>query len=123
VSELMFSFNSNISFILKEHNNKVDALSVSASIFNTEDCQGHDTYHVKTLFRPSILDNQEYLQVFENDEHVINFLTNEDPINEVDPVENQNLQEEDHKENHKPFPKKYIKLESLFMRDDQINIS
>jgi hypothetical protein len=124
VSELMYSFNSfNISFIPREKNQKDDALAVSTSLFNTKDCQGQGTYHVKTIFRPSIPDNQEYLQVFENDEHVVNFLTDDDPITKVDPVEDQNLQGEVHEENHKLSPKKYINLESLFTRDDQIKIS
>jgi hypothetical protein len=78
---------------------------------------------VKTIFRPSIPDNQEYLQVFENDEHVVNFLTDDDPITKVDPEEDQNLQGEVHEQNHKLSPKKYISLESLFTRDDQMKIS
>jgi ribonuclease HI len=72
VSKLMDSFNFfNTSFIPREKNQKDDALAASASLFNTEYCQGQGTYHVKSIFRPSIPDNQEYLQVFENDEHVV----------------------------------------------------
>jgi hypothetical protein len=48
-----------------------------------------------------ILDNQEYLQVFENDEYVVNFLTDDDPITEVYLEEDQNLHEEVHEKIHK----------------------
>lgn len=112
-----------ISFIPREKNKKVDALVVTASLFNIEDLQQEGTYHVKTIFRPSIPDNQEYLQVFENDEHVVNFFTDDDTIIEVDPKEDQNSQEKIYKQSQKPSPKKYINLESLFPRDDQTKIS
>jgi ribonuclease HI len=92
VSKLMDSFNFfNIYFIPREKNQKDDALAAFASLFNTEDCQGQGTYHVKTIFRPSIPDNQECLQVFENDEYVVKFITDDDPITKVDPIEYQNL--------------------------------
>jgi hypothetical protein len=45
-----------------------------ASLFNTNDSQNHNTFHVKTIFQPSIHDNQEYWQVFENYEHIAKFL-------------------------------------------------
>jgi hypothetical protein len=78
---------------------------------------------VKTIFQPSIPDNQEYLQFFENDEHVVIFFTDEDTITEVDPKESQNLQKKINEQSQKPSPKKYINLESLFPRDDQTKIS
>jgi ribonuclease HI len=124
VPELMYFFQFfNISFIPIEKNQKVDALAVSTSLFNTEDCQGQGTYHVKTIFDHQFQTIKNIYIFFENDEHVVNFLTDDDPINKVDPVEDHNLQGEVHKENHKLSPKKYINLESLFTRDDQINIS
>jgi hypothetical protein len=68
-------------------------ISSSCILFNIDDSQGQGTYQVKTIFRPSIPDNQEYLQVFENDEHLVNFLTDDDPITSSDPEEDQNSQE------------------------------
>jgi hypothetical protein len=120
----MDSFKSfNISFIPKEKNQKVNALTIIASLFKIEELQQEDTYHVKIIFQSSVLDNQEHLQIFENDEHVVNFFTDDDTIIEEDSEESQNLQEEIQEQSIKPSLKKYVNLESLFMRDDQIKIS
>ena len=78
---------------------------------------------MKTIYQPSILDNQEHLQAFENHEHVVNIFIDDDIIIEVNPKEYHNLQEKIYEQSKKYSPKKYINLESLFMRDDQINIS
>jgi hypothetical protein len=61
---------------------------------------------VKRIFRPSVPDNQEYLQVFENDEQLNDFLANENDCKEDD-------------DNVSPVPKDCVKSESLFTRDDQ----
>jgi hypothetical protein len=92
-------------------------------LFKTKYLQQEGTYHVKTIFRPLVPDNQEHLQVFENDEHVVNFFTDDDTIIEEDSKEGQNLQEEIQEKIGKPTPKKYVSLESLFTRDDQTKIS
>jgi hypothetical protein len=55
-------------------------LVVDAYVFNAEDSQSHGTFHVMTIFRPSILDNQEYLKFFENDENISGFLTDNDSM-------------------------------------------
>jgi hypothetical protein len=47
---------------------------VVASLFNPDDSQNQNTFQVKRIFRPSIPDNQDYLQVFENDEELVEFL-------------------------------------------------
>jgi hypothetical protein len=79
VWEIIDSFNSfNISFVPQEKNQKVDSLAVATSLFNTDDSQNQNTFHVKTIFRPSIPDNQEYWKVFENDEHIANFLVDQE---------------------------------------------
>jgi hypothetical protein len=67
-------------------------LEVTASLLNIEDLQQEGTYHVKTIFRSSIPNNQEYLQVFDNDEHVVIVFTYVDTITEADPEESHNVQ-------------------------------
>jgi hypothetical protein len=75
----MDSFNSfNISFLPQEKNQKVDSLEIVASLFNLDHSHNQSTFHVKKNFLPSILNNQEYWQFFENNEHIENFLTNND---------------------------------------------
>jgi hypothetical protein len=119
----MDSFNSfNISFIPREKNKKADSLAVAASLFNSNDSQSQSTFHVKRIFWPSILDNQEYLQVFENDDHVANLLTDNDSMSLNDSKESQDPQKEIQDQNLVLTPKNYVSLESLFTRDDQTKI-
>ena len=68
VNELMESFNSlNIAFIQRDKNHKVDSLALAASLSNPDDVQSKTSFQVERAFRPSVPDNVEYLQVFEND--------------------------------------------------------
>jgi hypothetical protein len=104
VNELMVSFSSfNISFIPRERNQKADSLAVVASLFNPDDFQDKNTFQVKRIFRPSVPDNQEYLQVFENDEELNEFFSNSGEV----------------EESIQSIPKNCIKSESLFSQDDQ----
>jgi len=106
VNELMEAFYSfNTSFVPREKNQKADSLALVASLSNPKDIQRKSLFQVKIISRPSVLDNQEYLQVFENDEELNDFLA----------IEN------DHKENDNsvaPIPKVCVKSESLFKRND-----
>jgi len=121
--ELMESFNSfNISFIPREKNQKVDPLAVVVSLFNPDDSQNQSTFHVKRSFWPSIPDNQEYLQVFENYEHISNFLTNHYSMVSNDLEENQDSLKELADRSVAIFPKDYVSLESLLTREDQKKI-
>jgi hypothetical protein len=112
----------NIYFIPRERNQKVDSLEVVASLFNTEDSQCQNTFHVKTIFQPSIPDNQEYLQVFENDERIVNFFIDNDSMISNDLEEDQILHKEVCDQNFKLTPKSCVSLASLYTRDDQKNI-
>jgi hypothetical protein len=84
-------------------------LALVASLFNPDDLQNKNTFQVKIIFRPSVPDNQEYLQVFENDEELNDFLANEDDLEESN-------------SNVALVPKNCIKSESFFTRDDQAKI-
>jgi hypothetical protein len=103
----------NISFIPRERNKKkADSLIISTSLFNLDDLQSHNTFQVKRIFRPLVLDNQDYLQVFENDEELDEFfVVSSDVVNNF----------EDH--NHTYLSKNISNFESFFTRDDQIKAS
>jgi hypothetical protein len=60
------------------------------------------------MYMPSILDNQDYLQVFENDEHVVDFL-----------IYSSDSSESPGDQTIVSFSKYCVSLESLFTRDDQ----
>jgi hypothetical protein len=104
VNELMESFISfNISFIPRDKNQKEDSLALAASLSNLDDIQRKTYFQVERVFRPSVPDNLEYLQVFENDEQLEIFLLNDD----------------DDEDNHiSVVPKDCIQSESLFTKDD-----
>jgi ribonuclease HI len=71
VNELMESFISfNISFIPRDTNQKEDSFALAASLSNLDDIQSKTSFQVERVFRPSIHDNLEYLQVFENEEQL-----------------------------------------------------
>jgi ribonuclease HI len=104
VNELMEAFCSfNISFIPRDKNQKADSLALAASLSNPDDIQSEMYFQVKRVFRPSVPDNQEYLQVFENDEDLEDFLVNEN---------------EDEDNDIASVPKNCVQSESLFTRDD-----
>jgi hypothetical protein len=102
--EALCSFN--ISFVPRGKNQKENSLTLVASLSNPEDIQRKKSFQFKRIFRPSVPDNQEYLQVFENDEELNDFLANENYY-----------KENDNSVSH--VPRDSIKLEYLFMRDDQ----
>jgi hypothetical protein len=80
----MDSFNSfNISFIPRDKNQKVDSLTVVASLFNQMIPKFKIHFSVKIIFKPSIPDNQYFLQVFENDEQVVDFLVDSNDSSKV----------------------------------------
>jgi len=86
-------------------------LEVVASLFNLDDSQSQNSFHVKRIIRPSVLDNQYYLQVFENDEELAEFMADTSDV--VDNSEDKN---------HLSLSKDFINFESLFTRDNQTKV-
>jgi len=79
-------------------------LALAASLSNLYDIQRKKTFQVERVFRPSVPNNLEYFQVFENYEQLEIFLLNDD---------------DDDEDNHMyDFPEDCIQYESLFMKDD-----
>ena len=67
----MESFNSfNISFIPRDKNQKEDSLDLAASLSNLDDIQRKTYFQVERVLWPSVPNNLEYLQEFENDEEL-----------------------------------------------------
>jgi hypothetical protein len=80
-------------------------LALVASLSKLDDVQRKTYFQVERVLRPFVHDNQEYLQVFENDEQLENVLLNDD----------------DDEYNHiYVVLKDCIQYESLFMRDDHV---
>jgi hypothetical protein len=78
VNELMESFSSfNIDFTPRDKNHKADSLALEASLSNPDNVQIKMYLQVDGAFQSSVPDNVEYLQVFENDEHLEFFLLND----------------------------------------------
>jgi ribonuclease HI len=69
VNKFMESFNSfNIYFTPRDKNHKADSLALVASLSNLGDTQRKTYFQVERDFRPSVPENIEYLQLFENNE-------------------------------------------------------
>jgi ribonuclease HI len=61
VWDIIDSFNSfNITFVPREKNKKADSFVMPSFLFNNDDSQNPNNFHVNFFFRPSIPDNQEY---------------------------------------------------------------
>jgi hypothetical protein len=79
-------------------------LSLAASLSNPDDIKRKTSFQVERVFQPFVPDNLEYLQVFKNDEHLENYVFNDD---------------DDDEDNHISVVLKYcIPYESLFTKDD-----
>jgi hypothetical protein len=84
---------------------------VFASFFNSDDSQSQNTFHVKIISGPSVPNNQYYLQVFENDERIVDFLIDSNDSSEI--FDDQT---------DVPISKYYVSLESLFTTNDKKKI-
>jgi hypothetical protein len=127
----------NVHFVPRTENQQVDALAKVASNF-TPPTAFKLKYHIQMRHRPSILNNIQHLQVFEDDEQLRKFLesidefseTHTDQENQNDPIwimqEGEDPQEfHDKITNHRmlvlknnQIPKGLIPLERLFDQDD-----
>jgi hypothetical protein len=95
------------------------ALAVSASTLQPCDGPLHDLFKMEVLFRPSIHDNLEHWQVFEDDDQIIRFMENnkeftDSQINFL--VDSMNLEVINLQNN--TLPKRCIPLENLFDKHD-----
>jgi ribonuclease HI len=108
-----------IEAVPREENHVADALAVSASTL--QPCEGpfHDLCKMEVLFRPSVPDNLEHWQVFEDDDQIIRFMENNKEFTDSQvafladsmDLEVINLQSN-------TLPKGCIPLENLFDRHD-----
>jgi hypothetical protein len=74
--EYFISFN--ISFIPRAKNHKADSLDLANSLSNLDNVLRKTYFQVDGAFSPSVPDNIDYLQVFENDEQLENVFLNDD---------------------------------------------
>jgi hypothetical protein len=96
-----------------------DALDVSASTL--QPCEGpfHDLCKMEVLFRPSVPDNLEHWQVFENDNQIIRFMENNKELTDSQVAflaESMDLEVINLQRN--TLPKGCVPLENLFDRHD-----
>jgi ribonuclease HI len=65
----------NLIAIPREQNSKADELAVAASTLSLPDSLINENISVEVIFRPSVPDNKNHWQVFDDDKQVIKFLT------------------------------------------------
>jgi hypothetical protein len=108
-----------IKAIPKEENYVADALIVSTSILQPCECPLQNLCKIEVMFRPSIPDNLEHWQVFEDDSQILRFMENNreftnSQVNFLD--ESMDLEVVNLKNN--TLQKGCILLEQLFDRHD-----
>jgi hypothetical protein len=65
----------NLIAIPREQNSLADELAVAASTLTVSDSLINENISVEVIFRPSVPDNKNHWQVFDDDKQVIKFLT------------------------------------------------
>jgi ribonuclease HI len=109
--------NFSIEAIPREENHSTDSLAMSAS--NLQLSKEIGLYKVEVNFRPSLPNNLEHQQVFENDNQILRFLQNEGEFSEAQIsllVEKEKI--EIIHVTDGPRPKGIIPLENFFDRND-----
>ncbi|KAH9322009.1 hypothetical protein KI387_016648, partial [Taxus chinensis] len=69
--------------IPREHNEKDDSLVVSASLVTPHPSFGKDKVTIEMVFRPSVPDNVNHWQVFNDDNQILAFLEQRDNFNNL----------------------------------------
>lgn len=108
----------NIEHVPKKFNKRADALVVAASTLEPLETSKLRKFIVEMVPMPSIPDNVTNLQLFEDDHHIKDFITNSrifkaQIIDEVDPQE-EGLEEGPKCSKRNNIPKGTIELERLF---------
>jgi ribonuclease HI len=106
----------------REHNNLADKLAVSASTFQPSKELLSGQGKMEVIFRPSIPDNVDHWQVFNDDKQILRFMNNLQEfsgfrVGYKEEGHEYREEEEEHFEN--PTPKGLIKLEQIFDRHDR----
>lgn len=119
-----------IQAIPREQNTKADSLAFSASLLLPHPEFEKDVYIVEMIYRPSVPDNNQNWQVFDDDKHISSFLEGTETFSNLSFDGNhsltsqQNMKEED-KESEilqlkgNTIPKGLVTLESLFDKNDE----
>jgi ribonuclease HI len=102
-----------------EQNSKADELAVVASILHLSDNLIDENISVELIFRPSVPDNMNHWQVFDDDKQVIKFLTHMHEFSDFGisvREEGCNYTRDDDKLN--PVPRQVVTQEKTFDRQD-----
>jgi ribonuclease HI len=105
--------------IPREKNSKVDELVMAASTLQLSQDLIKGNIKVEVIFRPSVPDNVDHWQIFDDDKQVIKFLNNIQEFSDFHiskKEEGCNYAENDQKIN--PVPRSLVALEQLFDRQD-----
>jgi ribonuclease HI len=109
----------NLISIPREQNSKVDELAVVASTLQLSDDLIEENIFVELIFTPSVPDNMDHWKIFNDEKHVIKFLTHMHEFSNFGVNEKEegcNYIEDDYKSN--PIPRHIISQEKSFDRQD-----
>jgi hypothetical protein len=105
--------------IPRDHNFKADELAVVASTLQLSQDLMDGNVKVEVIFRPSVPDNVDHWQIFDDDKQVIKFLNNIQEFSDFHTSEKEegcNYTKNDQKIN--PVPRSLVAQEQLFDRED-----
>ena len=104
---------------------EADMLANVASNLFPSDNFSHDKFSVELIYRSSISDNIKNWRVFEDDEHIINFLNSKDTFkgSVIDDEQHESLLQsstlEENHEHSNGIPKNIIRLDKMFYLQDK----
>ena len=103
----------------REHNQTKDAIVVFASVFDPND-EVQDTCKVQVIFLPSVPDNFDNWEFFDDDEKIRRFMANADEYagNQVDWRKEGSTEEPQ----YDPIPMERVSLEKKFDRNDRCKL-
>ncbi|HEX4850606.1 MAG TPA: reverse transcriptase-like protein, partial [Puia sp.] len=126
VWDLMEDFDAfNITHVPREQNHRADALAQAASTLEPLSISGLKRFSVELVSIPSVLDNVTNLQVFDDDQHILDFISNKDvfdaQIIDENSIEDHVWEEDEILElPRNRIPKGMIELERAFDLDNML---
>jgi ribonuclease HI len=109
----------NLTAIPREQNSQADELAVAASTLSLPDSLIDENISVEVIFRPSVPDNKNHWQVFEDDKQVIKFLTHMHEFSDFDiNTVNKGCNYTENIDDVKTPPRRVISLERNFDKLD-----
>ena len=110
----------NLEAVLRDQNSASDKLAVSASTLQPSDEMLKGDCPLEINFRPSIPDNLEHWQVFQDDAQILKFINHLDEFSNYKASEHEEGKEyKDEGNRFNPVTRGFVSLKNIFDRQDR----